>query len=80
MFSPRPPSIQWYYVLDGKLDGNTDVELWANGFMFTLEANKGVDWSRPDLVKSIGSHRWYKFYESAVNPGGYYLFFTISTT
>jgi hypothetical protein len=30
MFSPRPPSVQWYYIIDGTLDDGRTVELFRN--------------------------------------------------
>ena len=67
MFSPRPPNVQWYYVIEGELENGKHVGIWNNGGMFKFEPME-VEWERPQpFSSSMGNHRWFKFYENGIN-------------
>jgi hypothetical protein len=71
MFSPRPPSIQWYYIIEGELDNGKPVELFRNEGMFNFEGSP-MSWEKPDpFYKSFKNHRWFKYYENGINTHPY---------
>eukprot|EP01116_Phalansterium_solitarium_P014227 TRINITY_DN3179_c0_g1_i2.p1 TRINITY_DN3179_c0_g1~~TRINITY_DN3179_c0_g1_i2.p1 ORF type:complete len:710 (-),score=133.54 TRINITY_DN3179_c0_g1_i2:62-1990(-) len=63
MFSPRPQTNHWYYVMDGVLANGTHLELWGNGGQFHFEGRPMTD-EKPDIFDSIRTNRWMKFHES----------------
>ncbi|GAM17787.1 hypothetical protein SAMD00019534_009620 [Acytostelium subglobosum LB1] len=78
MFSPRPPSIHWWYTIEGELDNGQLTELWANEGMYKLSDPKWkgnlapYSIEKPDpYVPCIGNHRWFKLYET-YNGGNNY--------
>ncbi|EFA76512.1 hypothetical protein PPL_10280 [Heterostelium album PN500] len=75
MFSPRPPSIHWWYTFEAELDDGQQTELWANDGLFTLEGNP-APYSRDKpypYASCIGNHRWFKVYENLNTGSGYEL-------
>jgi len=67
MFSPRPPNVQWYYIIQSELDNGTVGELFREEGLFRWELNP-MSWSRPDPVwRSFKNHRWFKYYENGIN-------------
>lgn len=67
VFAPRPPDSYWWYNIHGELDNGTEVELWANGGLFTWEPNPS-HWEKPNPVYiSFKNHRWFKYYENGLN-------------
>jgi len=64
MFSPRPPDLDWWYIIQAWMVNGTEVELHRNEGMWKWEGVPVGDWSKPDPFHlSFGNHRWYKFYE-----------------
>eukprot|EP01132_Coremiostelium_polycephalum_P004161 gene4161-5209_t len=75
MFSPRPPSIHWWYTYEAELDDGTQMELWNNEGLFTWEGNPApYSREKPDPYhECIGNHRWFKVYENINTGNGYEL-------
>ncbi len=72
MFSPRPPNVQWYYIIEGELDNGTAMELFRDEGMFKWEPNIPIVWDKPDpYYKSFKNHRWFKYYENGINTHPY---------
>jgi len=67
MFSPNPPHMQFWYIMDGtKVDG-TKVELFKNGALYEFEYNE-PNWGKPDPFHvAFKNHRWFKFFENGLN-------------
>jgi len=70
MFSPRPPSVYWWYTVEGTLDDGSQMELWRNEGMFNWKGNPApYNRNKPSpFAATIGNHRWFKLYES-MNAG-----------
>lgn len=74
MFAPQPPDSHWYYVMEGKLNNEKVIDLWKKENLFLWEGgndwnnNESISWDQPSpFAASIGSHRWFKFYENGIN-------------
>eukprot|EP01133_Synstelium_polycarpum_P009234 gene9234-10832_t len=73
MFSPRPPSVHWWYTFEAELDDGSQTEIWNNQQLFHWKGNP-APYSRdkpnpyPDC---IGNHRWFKIYENLNTGTGY---------
>jgi len=64
MFSPRPPSVHWWYIIDGRLENDTEIEIFKNEGIFNWQGNVPVTWEKPEPFHlSFRSHRWFKFFE-----------------
>jgi len=67
MFSPKPPNILWYYVIEGELDNGQKVELWRHGGLLHWQSVE-MTWAKPDVLwPSFKNHRWFKYYENGIN-------------
>jgi len=67
MFSPRPPSVQWSYIIDAEQDNGNKLELFGNEGIFYFEGRPAT-WEKPDpFWKSFKNHRWFKYYENGIN-------------
>jgi hypothetical protein len=63
MFSPRPPDTDFWYTIEGNTTGGQHIEIWHDGGLFEWKP-RPVEWEMPQpLHKSIGNHRWFKYYE-----------------
>jgi hypothetical protein len=63
MFSPNPPHLQFWYIMDGTTVGGTKVELLKNGALYEFEYNE-PNWDKPDPFHvAFKNHRWFKFFE-----------------
>jgi hypothetical protein len=64
MFSPRPPNINWWYIIQGWLVNGSEIEIHRNRGMWNWEGNPLDNWDKPKpFYPSYGNHRWFKFYE-----------------
>jgi len=64
MFSPRPPTNHWYYVMVGTLDDASEIDVWKNESIFHWHGYRPVTFDKPDPFHlTVKSHRWFKFYE-----------------
>jgi len=65
MFSPQPPTVGGWHIIEGILQ-DTTLELHRNRGMFEWKGIPLGDWGPPDSIpETLGNHRWFKFYEVA---------------
>ena len=63
MFAPRPPDTDFWYVFEANLTSGAITELWRDEGLFHWRGGT-LRWDMPTpLHRSIGNHRWYKYFE-----------------
>jgi hypothetical protein len=72
MFAPRPPSVHWWYSIEGTLDDGRKVELFANQAWYSLEPNVVPEFANPrtkpdPFYITFKNHRWFKYFENGYN-------------
>jgi len=66
MFAPRPPNIDWWFVLEASLSDGSNIDLWGNGGLFNWEG-RPLAFDKGDVVSGYKRHRWFKYFERYAN-------------